>query len=61
MENWMINGGATQSQTAVPDTPGAKSGIVTARTAEAHRFLFVYYTSVTQSYTSRTEQEEITV
>lgn len=60
MENWMINGGAT-SQTALPDTPGAKSRIITARTAEAHRFLFVYYTSVAQSYTGGTEQEEITV
>ena len=49
------------SQTALPDTPGAKSGIIAARTAEAHRFLFIYHTSVAQSYTGRTEQEEITV
>ena len=61
MKNWMINGGAAQAKTALPDTPEAKSGIVAARTAEAHRFLFVYYTSVAQSYTGRTEQEEITV
>lgn len=61
MENRMINGGAATSQTALPDTPGAKSGIIAARTAEAHRFLFIYHTSVAQSYTGRTEQEEITV
>lgn len=61
MENWMINGRCCTSQTALPDTPGAKTGIIAARTAEAHRFLFIYHTSVAQSYTGRTEQEEITV
>ena len=55
MENWMINGGAAQAKQR------AKSGIIAARTAEAHRFLFIYHTSVAQSYTGRTEQEEITV
>lgn len=61
MENRMINGGAAQAKQRYLTPPGAKSGIIAARTAEAHRFLFIYHTSVAQSYTGRTEQEEITV